>query len=151
MMTAPLALNRKLVDALYVEAMLLADEARSYFDANGRTERDALPALHRVGFSCESLRVTTRLMHVIAWLLTRRAVDAGEISEMQAAAPERRLGRSQGHDPETVAALPETARQIIAATSDLHARVARMDREMARPPVPFSPAQGLMQRLQAAF
>lgn len=151
MITAPLVLNRKLVDALYVEAMLLADEARSYFDLNGRDERDALPPLHRVGFSCESLRVTTRLMHVIAWLLTRRAVDAGEISEMQASAPERRLGRSQGHDPETVAALPETARQIIDATSDLYARVARMDREMARPSMPFSPAQGLMQRLQAAF
>ena len=151
MITAPLVLNRKLVDALYVEAMLLADEARSYFDLNGREERDALSPLHRVGFSCESLRVTTRLMHVIAWLLTRRAVDAGEIGEVQASAPECRLGRSQGHDPETVAALPETARQIIAATSDLYARVARMDRDMARPPKPFSPAQGLMQRLQAAF
>lgn len=151
MTTAPLALNRKLVDALYVEAMLLADEARSYFDMNGREERDALPPLHRVGFSCESLRVTTRLMHIIAWLLTRRAVDAGEIDEAQASAPERRLGRSQGHDSETVAALPEAARQIIAATADLYGRVARMDREMARPPVPFSPAQGLMQRLQAAF
>ncbi|WP_343046828.1 DUF1465 family protein [Sphingomonas chungangi] len=151
MMTAPLALNRKLVDALYIEAMILADEARSYFDVNGREERDALPALHRIGFSCESLRVTTRLMHIIAWLLTRRAVDAGEISEKQAAAPERRLGRSQGHDPEIVAALPETARQIVAAASDLYSRVERLDREMARPMRPFSPAQGLMERLQAAF
>src|SRR6187402_1540029 len=60
MIHAPLALNRKLVDSLYVEAMLLADEARSYFDVNGRAERDALPPMQRVGFSCESLRVTTR-------------------------------------------------------------------------------------------
>src|ERR1700761_9232681 len=67
MIHAPLALNRKLVDSLYVEAMLLADEARSYFDVNGRAERDALPALYRIGFSCEALRVTTRLMHIIAW------------------------------------------------------------------------------------
>jgi regulator of CtrA degradation len=148
---APLPMNRKLVDALYVEAMLLADEARSYFDQNGRDERDALPPMQRVGFSCESLKVTTKLMHVIAWLLTRRAVDAGEISEAQAASAERRLGRGQVGDPEMVAQLPDTARQIIAATTDLYARVERLDRGMARPVPSFSPAQGLIQRLQAAF
>lgn len=151
MIHAPLALNRKLVDSLYVEAMLLADEARSYFDANGRAERDALPPMQRVGFSCESLRVTTRLMHVIAWLLTQRAVAAGEISADQASAPERRLGRSQGNDPEMVSALPEAARQIIAATSDLHARVARLDAGMSRPMPLFNPARNLMRRLELAF
>jgi regulator of CtrA degradation len=151
METVPLTLSRKLLDALYIEAMLLSDEARSYFDRSGREERDELPALQRIGFSCESLRATTRLMHVVAWLLTRRAVDAGEISEAQASTRERRLGSCQGHDPEIVAALPETARQIVAATSDLYARVARLDRGMASPSVAYSPAQGLMERLQAAF
>ncbi|WBO21069.1 DUF1465 family protein [Sphingomonas abietis] len=151
MIHAPLALNRKLVDSLYLESMLLADEARSYFDAHGRAERDALAPMQRVGFSCESLRVTTRLMHIIAWLLTQRAVFAGEISAEQAAAPERRLGRAQGHDPEMVTGLPETARHIIAATGDLYARVARLDAGMSRP-VPFSsPAQGLLRRLEMAF
>ena len=72
-------ISRRLVDSLYVEAMLLADEARGYFDAAGRADRDDLPPLLRVGFSCESLRVTTRLMHVIAWLLVRRALASGEI------------------------------------------------------------------------
>ena len=151
MIHAPLALNRKLVDSLYVEAMLLADEARSYFDVNGSAERDALPPMQRVGFSCESLRVTTRLMHVIAWLLTQRAVAAGEISADQASAPERRLGRSHGNDPEMVAALPDAARQIIAATSDLYARVARLDAGMSRPSPLFNPAQNLMRRLEMAF
>lgn len=67
-MSAPDAftLHRRLVDSLYVEAMVLADEARGYFDQLGRDERDALEALSRVAFSCESLKVTTRLMHVIA-------------------------------------------------------------------------------------
>jgi regulator of CtrA degradation len=148
---APLALNRKLIDSLYVEAMVLADEARSYFDANGRAERDALPAMQRVGFSCESLRVTTRLMHVIAWLLTQRAVFAGEIGAEQAIAPERRLGRAQSNDPEIVPSLPETARQIIAATSDLYARVARLDVGMNRRAPIASPAQSLMRRLEMAF
>jgi regulator of CtrA degradation len=66
-------LTSRLVDSLYVEAMLLADEVRAYFDEGGREEREALPPLLKVSFSCESLKVTTRLMHVIAWLLTQRA------------------------------------------------------------------------------
>jgi regulator of CtrA degradation len=143
-------LDRKLVDSLYVEAMLLADEARSYFEMNGRAEREALPPLERVGFSCESLRVTTRLMHVIAWLLTRRAVASGEIGADLASAPERWLARSQGVDPELVAKLPEAARQIIVATADLHARVARLDAGMYLAPSP-SPAKGLLRRLEIAF
>ncbi len=87
-------IHRKLVDSLYVEAMLLADEARAYFDVLGRAERNSLEALSRVTFSCESLKVTTRLMHIIAWLLTQRAVQAGEITPVDALSPSRRLGRS---------------------------------------------------------
>ena len=65
----------RLIDALYTEAMLLADEARAYFDEAGREERNALEPFARVGFACESLKVTTRIMHIVAWLLTQRAVE----------------------------------------------------------------------------
>ena len=144
-------LTKRLIDSLYIEAMVLADEARGYFDINGRADRDELPPMLRVGFSCESLRVTTRLMHVIAWLLTRRAVAAGEISEEQAAAPERRLGRSLTSDTEVMDGLPEPARHIIAATSDLYARVLRLDDDIDRKVPTPSPARGLMDRLAQAF
>ena len=144
-------LTKRLIDSLYVEAMVLADEVRSYFDQNGRADRDALAPMLRVGFSCESLRVTTQLMHIIAWLLTRRAVAAGEISEAQAAAPERRLGRDRGGDPGMMEGLPDQARQIIAATGDLYARILRLDEEIASVEPMRSPARSLMDRLQAAF
>ncbi len=144
-------LSHRLVDSLYIDAMLLADEARGYFDASGREDRDKLPPLLRVGFSCESLRVTARLMHIIAWLLVRRGVAAGEINEEQAAAPERRLGRAQSGDPDIVASLPEPARDIIAATDELYERVVRLDRDIDRVLPPPSPARGLMQRLELAF
>lgn len=144
-------LRRALVEALYMEAMLLADEARSYFERYGRDEREALAPLAKVDFSCESLRVTTRLMHVISWLLTQRGVAAGEISAAQAMAPERRLGAAQASAPEAIAALPETAQRLIVATIDLHARVARLDAGLDRREPATSPARGLMQRLQAAF
>ena len=91
-------LTPKLVDSLYVEAMVLADEARSYFDVQAEEDREQLEPLARVGFACESLRVTTRLMHVIAWLLTQRAVAAGELTAAQAGEPDRRIGEGAAPD-----------------------------------------------------
>lgn len=148
---AELRLTARLIDTLYVEAMVLADEVRAYFDEAGRNEREALPALQRVSFSCESLKVTTRLMHVIAWLLTRRAVEAGELSAAQARLPARRLGQAADSEPETVSALPSTARSLIDASRDLYARVARLDQEIDGPPMAASPARGLLDRLESAF
>ena len=48
-------ITSRLIDSLYTEAMLLADEARSYFDEAGRDERSTLEPFARVGFACESL------------------------------------------------------------------------------------------------
>lgn len=145
-------LTARLVDSLYVEAMLLADEVRAYFDDPGRTEREALPPLLRVAFSCESLKVTTRLMHVIAWLLTRRAVEHGELGATQAQARSRRLGVAADSDSEVVAALPEPARVLVEASRDLYARVERLDQDIDQPTVAVpSPARGLLSRLERAF
>ena len=95
-----------MIDTLYVEAMLLADEARGYFDQGARIEREALDPLGRVTFSCESLKVTTRLMHIIAWLLTQRAVDSGELSPRDALDPARRLGDAPVTDDAVLAQMP---------------------------------------------
>ena len=144
-------LHRKLVDSFYVEAMLLADEARAYFDLLGRDERDGLDALTRVAFSCESLKVTTRLMHVIAWLLTQRAVDAGELALVDALHPTRRLGEAPESDAATLAAMPFTARALIDASVDLYRRVARLDESLDAVPVSVSPARTMLNRLAHAF
>ena len=85
-------ITSRLIDSLYTEAMLLADEARSYFDDAGRDERQSLEPFARVGFACESLKVTTRIMHIVAWLLTQRAIESGEIPMLEGRRPERRLG-----------------------------------------------------------
>ena len=145
-------LQKRLVDALYVEAMLLADEARGYFDEAGRAEREALDPLTRVTFSCESLKVTTRLMHIIAWLLTQRAVAAGELRPRDALDPSRRLGDAPLTEDASLAALPERARAMIAASADLHRRIARLDTAQEQPPEALpSPARSIQQRLARAF
>ena len=144
-------LHRRLVDSLHVEAMVLADAARSYFDEAGRAEREALDPLDRVGFSCESLKVTTRLMHVIAWLLTQRAVDAGELAPREALHPSRRLGEATRSDPNAVTVLPTQARALIEASIDLHRRVARLDLAQEAVVPLASPVQSMQDRLALAF
>ena len=144
-------LTPKLIDSLYVEAMVLADEARAYFDQHGRGDRMSLDPIVRVGFSCESLKVTTRLMHVIAWLLTQRAVEAGEISATQARKPTRRLGEAVASDAELVPRLPDGAVRLIKASQDLYARVYRLDQGGTAPDPQPSPARSLMSRLERSF
>jgi regulator of CtrA degradation len=144
-------IQRRLVDTLYVEAMLLADDARSYFDDDGRDDRDSLAPMARVTFSCESLKVTTRLMHVIAWLLTQRAVLAGELLERDALDPSRRLGDSPGTGGDTVAELPDQAQSLVMSSIDLHRRVARLDAAQEAGLPEESPARQMFQRLAMAF
>ncbi len=150
-LTTDTAIQRRLIDALYVEAMVLADEARSYFDESGRGERDALDPFVRVTFSCESLKITTRLMHVIAWLLTQRAVDAGELRPRDALDPSRRMGDAPATDRAVVGVLPVRAQALVAASMDLHRRVLRLDQAQAAPEAQVSPARSMQLRLSSAF
>jgi regulator of CtrA degradation len=143
-------LTRRLIESLYTESMLLADEARAYFDRHGRADRDGLDPMVRVGFSCESLKVTTRLMHVIAWLLTQKAVHAGEISPAQARRPARRLGEAPETDEELLPALPEAAQILIRSSRELFARVQRLDESGGFEPA-ASPARSLLNRLERSL
>jgi regulator of CtrA degradation len=141
-------ITSRLIDSLYTEAMLLADEARSYFDDVGRNERAMLDPFARVGFACESLKVTTRIMHIVAWLLTQRAIESGEIPLQGGRRPERKLGHAAASDPAVIDQLPESARRLINASSELYARVQRIDEGSFEMDAPQSPARALMGRLE---
>jgi regulator of CtrA degradation len=141
-------ITSRLIDSLYTEAMLLADEARSYFDDAGREDRASLEPFARVGFACESLKVTTRIMHIVAWLLTQRAIESGEIPLVHGRRPERRLGNAQDSDAAVITQLPQSAQRLINASADLYARVRRIDEGGIEEEVPQSPARALMGRLE---
>ncbi len=142
-------LTPKLLDSLYTEAMLLADEARSYFD------RGQLPgnvsAEISVAFSCESLKVTTRLMHSIAWLLNQKALRAGEISQNDAYSDARDLGYSPASDGFQVGRFPEEAQTLIAASEDLYFRLQRFSSKMRAMTAPVTEPHAMMERLRASF
>ena len=142
-------LTPKVIAALYTEAMLLADEARGYFD---RDQREiAMAAEVSVALSCESLKVTTRLMHCIAWLLNQKAVAAGEISEFEAASEMRELGYAPASDGYQLPRFPEQARELIAASEDLYYRLQRISSRVQSTTVPIPASHEMVERLRASF
>ncbi len=127
-MTQPADLSPTIVESLYTEALLLADEARAAFDLSGRlgpTDKDE--DLARIALSCEALRTTTRMMHAIAWLLNQRAYFAGELSEFQL----RRHGRLPPAQPEgapdQLARLSPDLIELTQRTRRFYARIERLD------------------------
>lgn len=150
------ALHRRLIDGLYVEAMVMADEARSYFDLRDMTEPEMDDPMRRVAFACESLKVTTRLMHIIAWLLSQRAWLRGEITDADLGDEKYRLGRATSTDSSTATGFPFAARSLIDASQELYERIARLQERMdhmirRRGQAEASPARTLMDRLNTAF
>lgn len=142
-------LTPKLLTALYTEAMLLADEARSYFDRD-QMNGNLSPEIS-VAFSCESLKVTTRLMHSIAWLLNQKALRAGELSQFEADSEARELGYAPASDDFQVGRFPREAQALIAASEDLYFRLQRMSNKVRAAADPVPEPHAMRERIRAAF
>ena len=116
----------------YDESLALLADARAYVHAAQATKWN-LPAV-RLIHSQETMRLTARLTHTMAWLLGQRALHAGEISRDQARDGSYRLG---GHrvcldvGAENSPALPARLRELLRHSRKLYQRVARLD-EMVR-------------------
>ncbi len=123
-MNSPTDINQPIIETLYCEALVLADEVRTAFDLAPARAGDE--DLVRIALSVEGLRTTTRMMHVLAWLLNHRAYFSGELSEFQL----RRSGMlppDRPADPEQLVLLESTTCDLIAETEAFHGRIARLD------------------------
>ncbi|WP_336981730.1 DUF1465 family protein [Altererythrobacter fulvus] len=127
-MTGPTDINPHIVEALYNEALLLADEVRCSFDLSGRLDDASQDEdLSRIALSCEALRTTTRMMHIIAWLLNQRAYFAGEITQLQLRRHGRLPAKASRSDRGQMALLGPDLRDLISTTERLYARIERLD------------------------
>lgn len=149
--TGPLTVQ--IVEGLYADALVLADEARAAFDGSAPQSLRAAARPAAVALSIEGLRTTTRIMHILAWLLNQRAYMAGELNERQlrlhGALPKDRLS-----DPEQLALLDSRTRELIVETERLHARIARLDelqRRDAGVDMEDAPVHLLHRKLRSAF
>jgi regulator of CtrA degradation len=125
------AINPRIVEGLYCEALVLSDEVRHAFTLFGRVEdpgRSVQEDRVRIALSSEGLRTTTRMMHAVAWLLNHRAYFLGELSEFQL----RRHGRlspdMRRSEPDQLALLAPPAQDLVAATLRFYDRLLRLDR-----------------------
>lgn len=118
------------IERTYDETLSLLIEARDYLSAAGaeQTGRDSLL------WCSETMRLTTRLTQVMAWVLLRRAVANGELSEDEAVTPENRLA---GHGvclpsiaPESEAQLPAPLISLLSRSLSLYRRIDRLDRSL---------------------
>jgi len=119
----------------YREGMDLVEEASTYLDGPGREASRNLSREASLAYAGESMRLTTRLMQVAAWLLVRKAVHEGEISAEEARSEKYRLASKQIARSARLAgasALPARLLEIIGHSEQLYARVERLDSELRR-------------------
>lgn len=122
-------LSPTIVEALYCEALALADEVRAAFDLSGRlTLASEDEDLTRIALSCEALRTTTRVMHAIAWLLNQRAYLSGELSEFQLRRHGRLPTEKSAAPSEHLDRLAPEFGELIERTARFYARIERLDR-----------------------
>ncbi|MCW1382294.1 DUF1465 family protein [Novosphingobium sp. KCTC 2891] len=122
-------LNPRIVEALYAEALVLADEVRQRFERlRSDTASAGIEDIVRVQLSCEALRTTTRVMHCLAWLLNHRAYFAGELSELQLRRHGRIIANFPASDRGALAGLPNDAHRLVHESERLYERIQRLDR-----------------------
>ena len=155
------SLNPRIIEALYVDALKLANQVRACFEqlrlatsatgprgANDDHQAELKEDLARVQLSCEALRATTRVMHCLAWLLNHRAFFAGELSELQLRRHGRLIANFPMSDPLIVADLPLEAQICVHESERLYERIQRLEHNWRGSPSPnVSAIQLLRERL----
>jgi regulator of CtrA degradation len=146
-----------LFQGTYREGMQLVEETSAYLDGPGRSASRNLPRQASLAYAGESMRLTTRLMQVAAWLLVRKAVHEGEMTPAEAMAEKYRLaakeiarsGRIKGAQ-----ALPAPLLDLIERSERLYARVERLDTQLRERPATVDashPLANQFDRVEAFF
>ena len=125
-MVPTINLSRPIIEALYSEALVLADDVRAVFALGTKEPVSGENAMIRLALSTEGLKTTTRMMHLLAWLLNQRAFFSGEMTENQVR-NHGALPPDRASDPLQLEMLEAETRALIAETEALHRRIARLD------------------------
>ncbi len=138
-------LSQPIIESLYEEALVLADETRNAFYLSSTDLASTPDNPTRLALSIEGMRTTTRIMHVLAWLLNQRAYLKGELTEAQVLR-DGVLGSDRPSDPEQMDQLEPETRALIADTERLYARVTRLDDNWRLAALSIQPPVQQMQR-----
>lgn len=135
-MASESTLSSPFLDRTLGEATAMLIEARAYFTTDLRREAQLFDGRHRVILVSHQLRVTSRLAEVVAWLMFRKAVNAGELTEREY---RERSGRLEDirvcmeTGPVDVVEVPGGLKDFLVRSRQLYLRVARLDRLVRHP------------------
>ncbi len=120
-------------DRVFKEGMSLVERTAAYLDGEGRKASKGLAGQTAVLYTTESMRLTTRLLDLASWLLIRRALKDGEITEEEASRKRARVKLQSLGRPSHIrgyAELPEGLRALIEESFALHDRIVQLDLAM---------------------
>ncbi len=148
-------------DQVFKEGMALVERTAAYLEGPGRTEAKRLKAPANVLYATESMRLTTRLLDLASWLLIRRAIKEGEMSEAEAQNKRKSVslqGAAKASHVQGLTTLPEGLQDLIGESYALNERIVRLDRalsvkldDVGSEPVLSNPVGIQMDRLRVAF
>ena len=121
-------------DGVFKQGMALVERTAAYLEGPGRSEAKRLPASVNVLYASESMRLTTRLLDMASWLLVRRALKEGDISEAEAQKKRKGATLQAPARASHVAGfgeLPEALRGLVEESYALHDRIVQLDRAMS--------------------
>jgi regulator of CtrA degradation len=143
------------------DGMKLVEDTAAYLDGPGRRDSKLLDRATSLAYATESVRLTTRLMHLASWLLLHRAVNEGEITLVQANKERTRVKLSIEEPASRLAAegrveeLPARLHELIARSKNLKDQIRRLDATIhAQPPsapAGHNPFEFQLRKLRAAF
>lgn len=122
-------------DRTYDETMGLLIEARNYVAYTEIRDAAGRPGTVRLKASYQSMRVTSRLTQVMAWLLALKAVHVGELTpedmltEQYAISGHRVCAGASGGDDEE---LPAGLRSLLERSYSLYMRAVRLEDQYRR-------------------
>ena len=120
----------ELFSRIYDDAMQMVRDAADYLELDGQIDRNSMPDDLAPVYACESMRLTTRLRQVSAWLLAMRAVQEGELSSDDVKGSRYRLGAADvclGGPVRGAGLLPAQLIDLLGTSRRLYERVARLD------------------------
>ena len=138
-----------LLEATYNEVLTLISRTADFVGAMKNGAVSGFDLGVGAAYTVESMRHTTRLMQAMAWLLTQRAVENGEMTAEEAQDPKYRLGAVDiclAHPVAGAEQLPKHFREMIAQSEQIYRRLRRISAQMERP-THAHPVHDLMNRL----
>lgn len=127
--------NLLFMPTLFQETMDIIFDSYEYFQVQEALDEGHLSPQMRSLIANEMSRITMRLTSVMAWLMARKAVSAGQLTDQEASREYRLNGASQclEYHGEYASYLPDYLNELLESSYILYQRIWRLDLQIYGP------------------